>query len=396
MDAARGPDVIVVPPGDWHCGPAVLAGGLTLHLEKGARLIAPERLEAYLPAERLIRKKRSQTHFFLGALGAENVVIEGEGRIELGGHRFWSDWDGRPWTNAGLERGEDGFFKEKLYKPRPFRPVGLWLENCRNVKISGITLCDSAAYTVWALGCDDLEIERIAICNDRRGPNTDGLDIDGCRNVRIADCRISGGDDCIALKSDRDLLGEERPCEHIRISGCTLSSHTCGVRLGYEGDNIIRDVAAHDNVICDSNVGFDLLSVIPAGHVVGIMRGTPIENVDLSGAVMRNVRMPFKIWSGAVDPADGPAYAGFVRNVRFADMEIDATDSCFLGGAAVSDIALSDLNIRVVRDPRGCLGAEPVEMPTLWGRGYLPEALTFRGVRDLKLTDVNVTETYSG
>jgi len=396
VDAAREGDVIVVPPGDWRCGPARLGSGLTLRLEKGARLIAPERLEAYLPAERLIRKKRTQTHFFLGAVEAENITVEGEGCIELEGHHFWSDWDGLPWTDDGLERGKDGFFKAKLYKPYPFRPVGLWLENCRNVRISGITLRNSAAYTVWLLGCGDVEIERIAICNDRRGPNTDGLDIDGCRNVRIADCRISGGDDCIALKSDRDLLEDDRPCEHVRISGCTLSSYTCGVRLGFEGDNPIRDVRAQNNVIRDANVGFDLLSVIPANHVFGISRGTPIEDAVMTGCVMRNVRMPVKIWSGTVDPADASAYTGFVRNVRFADMEIDATDACFLGGKAVSDIVLSKLTIRVVRDPRVYLDAKPAKMPTLWGRGYLPEVLTVRGVRDLKLDGVHVTERYSG
>ena len=392
VDAAGKFDVIVVPPGDWRCGAARLKNDLTLRLEKGARLIAPERLEEYLPAERLIRNRRSLTHFFLGLIELENVTIEGEGVLELNGHRFWQNYDGLPPRPEWLERGDDGFFKSKLYTPSSYRPVGIWMENCRNIRLCGITLRNSAAYTVWPVGCEHLEIDRLTIDNDRRGPNTDGLDIDGCRDVLVSNCRISSGDDCIAVKSDRELLGSDRPCERIRICGNILSSHCCGVRLGFEGDNPIRDVLASDNIIVDSNVGYDLLSVIPAGHHLGIERGTPIENVVMTGCVMRNVRQPLKIWSGAVSPDDASRYAGYVHRVHFSDMEIEATDSSFLGGADVSDISLANVNIHVVRDPLVYRNAKPVEMPTLWGRGYMPEALTVRNVRNFNTTDVRITE----
>ncbi|MBQ9500577.1 MAG: right-handed parallel beta-helix repeat-containing protein [Lentisphaeria bacterium] len=391
VDAAERFDVIVVPPGDWHCGAARLKSDLVLRLEKGARLIAPERLEAYLPAERLIRCGRSLTHFFLGLSELENVTLEGEGAIELNGHCFWQDYDGLAPQPRLLERGEDGFFKSKLYAPAPYRPVGIWMENCRNIRLRGVTLRNSAAYTVWPVGCEHLEIDRVTIDNDRRGPNTDGLDIDGCRDVLISDCRISGGDDCIAVKSDRALIGDDRPCERIRIRGNILSSYCCGVRLGFEGDNPIRDVLASDNVITDSNVGYDLLSVIPAGRIFGIEHGTPIENAVFTGCVMRNVRQPLKIWSGAVSPEDASRYTGYVRHVHFSDMEIEATDSCFLGGADVSDISLASVNLRVMRDPRVYRGAVPVEMPTLWGRGYMPDPLTVYNVRDLRKICVRVT-----
>lgn len=394
VDAAEKSDVIVVPPGDWHCGAARLKSDLVLRLEKGARLIAPERLEEHLPAERLIRNKRSFTHFFLGLIELENVTIEGEGVIELNGRRFWPDCDASSPLCRSTERGEDGFFKAKLHTPAPYRPVGIWMENCRDIRLRGVTLRDSAAYTVWPVGCERLEIDRVTIDNDRRGPNTDGLDIDGCRDVLISNCRISGGDDCIAVKSDRVLIGDDRPCERIRICGNILSSYCCGVRLGFEGDNVIRDVLASDNIIADSNVGYDLLSVVPAGKRFGIEHGTPIENAVFTGCVMRNVRQPLKIWSGAVSPEDAGCYTGYVRHVHFSDMEIEATDSSFLGGADVSDISLADVNIRVVRDPRVCRGASPVAMPTLWGRGYMPEALTVYNVRDLVKTCVRVTEAY--
>ena len=403
VDAAGKNELIVIPSGDWDRGAACLKSDLTIRLEKGARLIAPEMPDAYVRVENL--RGRSMDRCFLCAAGAENITIEGDGTIELRGQCFWTDFRESVPGEDLLRRGDDGRFPG-VFHACVTRPAAVMFSDCRNIRFSGITLRNAPAYTVWVSGCEQVRLERLTILNHRRGPNTDALDIDCSSDVWVTDCRISAGDDCIALKSDIALLGHPHPCERIHLRGNTLSSTCCAVRIGYEGDGVIRDVIVSDTVIHDSNIGFDLISILPGGdYTFGIRHGAKIENIIFSNAVMRNVRQPFKIWSGTeavrhsdnmpqlkVDPAD---YSGYVRRIRFSHLEIEATDSSFLGGADVSDVSLDHVHIHVTRDPAVYCGTKPVEMPTVWGGGYLPDPLTVYRVRDLRMTETVAEEEFS-
>ncbi len=393
VDSASDHDIIVIPPGKHHCGAADLKSNLTLRFERGAVLIAPAVLDGYLPSEAI--PGRTLSHHFLGAANAENLTIEGEGRIELEGHHFWPDFDGVPWPGEDdFRREADGFYKP-VFHSDPFRPVGILLVNCRNVNLSGFTLRNSAAYTVWTMGCSKVRIDRVTIENHRRGPNTDGLDIDCCCDVWVTDCHINAGDDCIALKSDLARLGRNMSCERIHLHGNTLSSTCCAVRIGYEGDGYLRDIVVSDTIIHDSNIGYDLLSVIPVCHRrTGIRRGAMIENVIFSNTVMRGVRQPLKIWSGTDQPEMAADYRGHIRGIHFSDLSIDATDSSFIGGMNVSDITLNNVDIRVVRDPAVYRDAEPVAMPNVWGHGYLPDPLTLYQVKNLRTANLHISESF--
>ncbi|MEY4003787.1 MAG: hypothetical protein RIT07_1829, partial [Bacteroidota bacterium] len=52
------------------------------------------------------------------------------------------------------------------------------------------------------------------------GPNNDGLDINGCRDLVVANCRIRGCDDNIIIKATPDARSSER----ITVSNCILKS----------------------------------------------------------------------------------------------------------------------------------------------------------------------------
>lgn len=396
VDAAAENEVILIPAGEWHCGAARLKSGLTLRFEPGAVLIAPSELEDYLGSD--ILDGYPLDHYFIGADHAENITIEGDGRIELEGHHFWPDFDGAPWPrDDDFQRGANGFYKP-VFHSAPYRPVGILLTNCRNVDLTGFTLRNAAAYTVWALGCEQVRIDRVTVENHRQGPNTDGFDIDCCRDVRISSCRLCTGDDAIALKSDISRLGRDMPCERIHLLGNTLSSTCCAVRIGYEGDGAIRDVIVSDNIIHDCNIGYDLLSVIPwrNGKRRGIDHGAKIENIIFGNTVMRAVRQPLKIWSGTDEPETVPAYRGYIRHIHFSNMEIDATDSSFIGGLDVSDISLDNIDFRIVRDPRVYQDAKPAAMTDVWGRGYLPDPLTVYHVGNLRSSNVRISESFIG
>ena len=105
-----------------------------------------------------------------------------------------------------------------------------------------VTLLNSPCYTLWLIGCNNVNIDGVTIHNPHDGPNTDGIDVDCCSNVRVANCSIDGGDDAIAIKSDSGTLGEDKPCENVTVTNCVLCSvPACEVRIGYEGDAVIRN-----------------------------------------------------------------------------------------------------------------------------------------------------------
>lgn len=383
IDAAGVFDTVLVPSGTHECSGTRLKSNLTLRLEAGAVLMAPRDITGFLPAE-MMHRESTLDHCFFGGFGIENLVIEGEGIFECCGDAFWSDYDGAP-------SPADTLLGRKVYRSMASRPTAMLFINCRNLRLNGFTIRNAAAYTIWAIGCESVRMENLTIRNHRLGPNTDGLDIDCSRDVWISGCDINAGDDCIALKSDLAILGRDQACERIHISHCTLSSPCCAVRIGYEGDGAIRDVLVSDNLIHDSNKGFDLISVLPAQKRFGICHGAKIENIIFKGAVMRNVRQALAAWSGSDLPEDADNYHGSIKNLFFSDLQIDAFDSSFLGGLAVSEIALSNIRMHVRRNRARYRGEVPVVMPNVWGRGFLPQPLTFYRVDNPLLSDVRIS-----
>jgi len=83
------------------------------------------------------------------------------------------------------------------FKDEPWRLI--YMENARNVKVEGITLYNSLRWTIHTYDCHNLEFDHINIVNTEYG--SDGIDISGCRRVRVTDSFLRTNDDCIVLKS---------------------------------------------------------------------------------------------------------------------------------------------------------------------------------------------------
>ncbi len=394
IDAVPEYGTLFVPPGIWNCGAGQLKSNMTLFLAKGARLVAPATLEEHVTC-RGFNRSCSLSHAFLELYKLENVTIAGEGILDCQGHLFWKDYDHAP--DVVPDRNPvSGRYALKQYLPMPFRPVGIMATQCTHIKLENITVFNASSYTIWTLGCEHLRLNAVKVDNIRRGPNTDALDIDCCSDVWITNCHLRAGDDCIAIKSDIALLGFNKTSERIHVANNTMTSQCCGVRIGYEGDGAIRDVIFTDNIIYDSNIGFDVLSVLPEVAIFNIKHGSPIENIQVNNMIIRNVRQAIKLWNYADNPERLDELTGYIRNVSLCNMYIEAVSASFIGGAAVSDIHLENIKMHVKRLCRRSEAGEPVNMPTVWGDGYLPDPLTIYQVKNLTMENVRVTEEYPG
>jgi polygalacturonase len=103
--------------------------------------------------------------------------------------------------------------------------------------------------------------------------------------VRISNCHIDVGDDCIAIKAGTEETAERVPCENITITNCTMIHGHGGVVIGSEMSGSIRNVTISNCVFQHTDRGIRLKSRRGRGGVV--------EDIRVSNLVMDNVICPF-------------------------------------------------------------------------------------------------------
>ena len=227
IDAAAASEdrTAVIPSGEWVTRTLFLRSHTTLRLEAGAILKPDPDLSAYPRLARGHNNDRQPFHLLV-AEGCESVAIEGRGTIDGCGELFWDGFHPPPLD----------YFPKAA--PQRISPL-LEIRDCRGVRLEDFTILNSPGWTVHTLRSEDVRICGLPIRNHPFGPNTDGLDINGCRRVFISGCRIHGCDDNIILKATEDA----GPCEHVVVSDCILESLCAAIGIGAETRSSIRNVA---------------------------------------------------------------------------------------------------------------------------------------------------------
>jgi polygalacturonase len=146
---------------------------------------------------------------------------------------------------------------------------------------------NSPSWTVNPVGCYNVTLDNLSINNPADSPNTDGINPESCTNVRISNCNIDVGDDCIAIKAGTEDTKERIPCENITITNCTMVHGHGGVVLGSEMSGDIRNVTISNCVFKQTDRGIRMKS--RRG------RGGTIEDIRISNIVMEDVICPFTL-----------------------------------------------------------------------------------------------------
>lgn len=358
--AGGGGGTVYLAPGVYLSGTLHLKDHVRLYLEAGATLRGSPRPEDYPPVAR--RNVRGQPAFSGGFLvyaeGVTGAAIEGGGTIDGQGRAFWLEEMINHWVR----------------KPIPNRPRALvCLVECTDLLFRDVTLLNSPCYTLWLIGCDRARIDGITIRNPHDGPNTDGIDIDGCRGVTISNCFVDGGDDAIAIKSDAGLLGADKPCEDIVVTNCVLCSvPACGIRIGYEGDAVIRNGTFSNLTIVDTDIGLDIISILPGRPDVTVLKGTRCENLSFSNITMRNVNRALFFWMGNETAGETQVH---LRHVSVSNVLAECRIGSYIGGYGgkrVENVSLANVQLTfsaTMPDPATLSGTG------IWGGDWNPYGL---------------------
>jgi len=273
IDAAEqaGGGTVYFPPGTFLSGTLFLKSNVTLRLEAGAILLGSPDIADY-PPHKLGIRSFTETYAIHSLLFAENrhhIAIEGRGII---------DGNGQAQT----------FKTTKTNHRNKERPYMIRFVTCKNVRVEGVTLRNSAMWVQQYLACDTVVIRDIDVCS-HVNRNNDMIDIDSCRNVHVANCTGDTGDDAIVLKSTT-----ERICENVTVSNCVVSSHSNGIKCGTETNGGFRNITITNCAVRPSKLKRHLSGRDKgyAAVALEIMDGGHLDRVTVSNIVAEGTTSP--------------------------------------------------------------------------------------------------------
>jgi polygalacturonase len=112
------------------------------------------------------------------------------------------------------------------------RPCMIELIGCSDVLLEGYQVVESPFWLHHPVNCRNLRISKVNM--ESKGPNNDGFDPESCDTVLVEHCTFNTGDDCIAIKSGKNLDTQYGPTRNVVIQDSVMNSGHGGVTLGSE------------------------------------------------------------------------------------------------------------------------------------------------------------------
>ena len=270
--AAEGGGTLTVPAGTFLTGSVFFKQGVDLCLAKDAVLKGTVDPNDYPQIDtRWEGEERIWTAALVNFIGMTDVDITGPGQIDGSG-------------DAWMERYPRGSAELKIGRPRM-----IGIQNCKNVKVSGLSMKNQACWGLFILYSQNVRVENLHIRAAHNIISSDGIDVDSSKDVRITGCDIDVNDDCIAIKSGKDEDGRRvnRPAEDIIVEKCHFRYGHGGVSMGSEMSGGIRNVEIRACVMDANNWAPIRFKSQPS-------RGGVVENITYRDLVLNDTLKAFE------------------------------------------------------------------------------------------------------
>jgi len=345
---AAGGGTVQFPAGSYLCRSIRLKSNVTLQFASGTTLVAADPATTagggYDPPESngLAHEYQDFGHShwqnsLIWGDGLENISICGPGLI-------WG---------KGISRGE---FQGPIAEIPGVANKAIGLKRCHGVTLRDFSILHGGHFGILTTGVDNLTIDNVKIDTNRAG-----IDMDGCRNVRVTNCSINAPwDDAICLKSSL-ALGFARSAEMITISDCMVSGsfeegslldgtfkrfsadadidRNGRIKLGTESNGGFKNITI-TNCVFDGCLGLAILSV----------DGAVIEDLSISNITMREtVASPIFIRLGSRMRGPAAAPVGAIRRINISNLVSSGTSSLMcsmiagIPGHKIENVRLSNI-----------------------------------------------------
>lgn len=359
----KGGGTIFFPPGDFLTGTFRLKDNINIYLSPGVTIWGSKNEADY----------RNDCLVFTE--DAKNISITGLGVIDGNGQSFWEK-----------KLHQDGEIKWTVRSWRPNRMFTFI--RCQNLRLHNITIKNSPSWTIHPIDCDRVIITGISILNglyENDGPNTDGINPDGCSNVLISNCCLLCGDDCIVLKiTDQS---QTKVCRDVVVTNCVLQTSQTGLKIGTETHGEFRNITFSNCTVFDSGGGFALIM-----RDGGLIDGVVVNNITIHATHPNQLDgQGIYIWSHR--RTDETSW-GMIKNVLISNMTITAAGGIFITGARekhIEGLTLQNIRINISEGRYTDEHENPSDPFTAFGHFTAPYDIFCRYVDNLKLENIQIT-----
>lgn len=386
---------VLIPAGTYRISSLFLKSHIRIELAKGAELKAftePEKfpvfpgwIESYDETDgyNLGSWEGNPLNMYTGiicGINVEDVVIYGQGTVN--GNASKENWWKAPQN-----------YKES------FRPRLFFVNHCKQITMTGVTVCNSPSWTLHPYFSDDIKLIDLFVSNLADSPNTDGCDPESCKNVDILGVHFSVGDDCIAVKSGKIYMGRKykTPSENIMIRQCLMEDGHGAVTLGSEMAGGIVNLTVEDCVFRHTDRGLRIKTRRGRGKDAVISNIT-FRNLDLDHVMTPLVVNSFYfcdpdghtpyVQSRELYPVDDRTPS--IKKMVFENMECT---NCHVAAAffdglpeqKIEEIVMKNISISYAENPKEGVPAMSETVPRSTKRG-----LFARNVAKLTLDNVTI------
>ncbi len=379
----KGGGTLYFPPGRYLTGGLTLCSHLTLQFEGGAVLLGstdPDDYTLYDPPPVRFPEGYEGVRALLYAHGCRCLRLQGAGTIDGQGASF-----------------------RALHGMRGGRPRNIWFADCEDIAVEGLFLRNSAFWMQHYLRCSRLRLQGLDVYN-HGGSNSDGCDIDCCRDVVVSNCRIDSHDDALCLKS-----GNRWPTENVVITNCITRTHCNHFKTGTESNGGFRNITISNLQMVPSSVRESSAGTQGAdwrgacGIALGCVDGGMLENISITNVQMDQVRVPFFIKLGdrgkpipGSDASLPVRHAGNIRLAHLVARQAGPTGGYLMGlpDAPVRGVTIADCELEFEGGGSDADAEAPVPLrrdayPSCDAFGRLPAfGLYLRDAEDVTLHNI--------
>ncbi len=403
--AKKGGGTVYFPAGKYLTGPIHLKSNITILIDAGAELHFSDNFDDYLPMVESRYEGVDVTSFspLFYAYKAENISITGRGLINGHGQKWWNFVEGykKEQPRSKWQKLFDSLNKNILLPDEPsqmtrgfLRPPFIQPMYCKNVLVQGITIINSPFWTVNPEFCENVTITGVTI-NNPHSPNTDGINPESCKYVHISDCHISVGDDCITIKSGKDVPGRKKamPAENYTITNCTMLSGHGGVVIGSEMSGDVKKITISNCVFDGTDRGIRIKTARGRGGVV--------EEIRVDNIIMKNIKLQAIVLDmqyAKTEPAPVSERTPKFRNIHFSNITAQTNQAIFINGLAempVEDITFNDIQFEA-KTGATIKEARNIEFHNVRINTELGSSLIAENVSNLTLNNFKTLKPISG
>ncbi len=313
---------VVVPKGTYLTGPIHLLSNVNLHVEGGATVLFSTDRAKYLPVV-FTRWQGIECYNwspFVYGHGLTNVALTGKGSLNGQGDTWKPLGSGGASWRSLQEMAEENrpVSQRRFGDGHTLRPNMIQFYRCTNVLIADVTIVKPPMWTIHPVLSTNVTVRGVTVNSRGGGGNNDGCDPESCTDVHIVGCTFDTGDDCIAIKSGRDVEGRRinAPSQNIVIQDCTfVFSNRGAICIGSEASGGARKIFAENSRVNPANRpdAFWYALFIKTNQ----LRGGVTDGVylrDITGA--KFMKDPVFVTANYSSPGPGPTVQPTIQNVH--------------------------------------------------------------------------------